>query len=115
MKDWVVPLAAFQAGLAQSDRPSWQGLTHGSMRTFLFSPGGRDVDTLQALVETRHSQDELYIVTCGECAFSKDGDVVQIKQGDVVFVESGADHRFERYSDDFSAWVVFWGPAGGEA
>ena len=31
-----------------------------------------------------------------------------------IFVEAGADHRFVDFSSDFAAWVVFWGPQGGE-
>jgi len=34
--------------------------------------------------------------------------------GDVLFVAAGVEHRFLNISDDFSAWVVFWGPKGGE-
>lgn len=33
---------------------------------------------------------------------------------DAIFVEAGVEHRFEDFSDDFSAWVIFWGPDGGE-
>ena len=34
---------------------------------------------------------------------------------DVLFVEAGQPHRFENMSPDFSTWVIFWGPEGGEA
>lgn len=114
MTDWIVPLATFEAQLAGSERPSWQGLTHGTMRFYLFAPGDRDVATLQGLVETNHAQDEIYIVLRGTCAFSKDGDAREIRTGDVLFVEAQATHRFEAYSPDFAAWVIFWGPPGGE-
>ena len=26
----------------------------------------------------------------------------------------GVDHRFTEFSDDFAAWIVFYGPRGGE-
>jgi hypothetical protein len=32
----------------------------------------------------------------------------------VLFVAAGVPHRFEEFSRDFAAWVVFWGPKGGE-
>tara|TARA_R110002073_G_scaffold49320_2_gene131727 strand:- start:169 stop:279 length:111 start_codon:yes stop_codon:yes gene_type:complete len=32
----------------------------------------------------------------------------------MIFVEAGAEHRFENFSEDFSTWVVFWGAEGGE-
>ena len=34
--------------------------------------------------------------------------------GTVFFVPAGAEHRFENFTPDFSTWVVFWGPRGGE-
>ena len=34
--------------------------------------------------------------------------------GDCFFVPAGVEHRFTRFSPDFAAWVVFWGPEGGE-
>ena len=36
------------------------------------------------------------------------------KPGDLLFVPAGTVHRFEDFSDDFSTWVVFYGPIGGE-
>jgi hypothetical protein len=32
----------------------------------------------------------------------------------VVFVAAGEHHRFVNFSGDFSTWVVFYGPEGGE-
>ena len=34
--------------------------------------------------------------------------------GEALFVPAGDTHRFEDFSDDFAAWVVFYGPKGGE-
>jgi mannose-6-phosphate isomerase-like protein (cupin superfamily) len=34
--------------------------------------------------------------------------------GDLLFVPAGVEHRFEEFSDDLAAWVVFYGPEGGE-
>ena len=36
------------------------------------------------------------------------------KAGDALFVPAFVAHRFEDFSDDFAAWVVFYGPKGGE-
>jgi hypothetical protein len=33
---------------------------------------------------------------------------------DVLFAAAGERHRFERISPDFTTWVVFCGPEGGE-
>ena len=32
----------------------------------------------------------------------------------LIFVPAGIEHRFENFTDDFSTWVIFYGPAGGE-
>jgi len=31
-----------------------------------------------------------------------------------LWVAAGVEHRFENFSADLAAWVVFYGPAGGE-
>jgi mannose-6-phosphate isomerase-like protein (cupin superfamily) len=64
--------------------------------------------------QTPHSQDELYIVLAGSGTFFKNGETRPFRAGDVIFVEAGAEHRFQNFSEDFETWVVFWGPEGGE-
>jgi mannose-6-phosphate isomerase-like protein (cupin superfamily) len=83
-------------------------LRHGSMRVGIYAPLGQDD-------QQPHRQDELYIVASGGGEFMKEGVVTNFRQGDVIFVEAGAVHRFQDFSADFVAWVVFWGPEGGEA
>ena len=34
--------------------------------------------------------------------------------GDVLFVPSGVEHRFEEFNDELVVWVFFYGPEGGE-
>jgi quercetin dioxygenase-like cupin family protein len=46
--------------------------------------------------------------------FVKGADRRPFAPGDVIFVEAGVVHRFEDFSPDFTTWVVFWGPEGGE-
>jgi mannose-6-phosphate isomerase-like protein (cupin superfamily) len=77
------------------------------MSVELFAPVGRDT-------QGPHSQDELYIVLRGSGTFSKAGELRPFEAGDVIFVEAGAEHRFETFTDDFATWVIFWGPQGGE-
>ncbi len=97
-------LAKLEAGGARAHYM----LRHGSMRVGLYAPVERDE-------QQPHRQDELYIVAAGGGGFMKEGVVTPFKQGDVIFVEAGAIHRFQDFSPDFVAWVVFWGPEGGEA
>lgn len=84
------------------------GIRHGTMSAGLYLPQGSDP-------QSTHKQDELYIVASGTGTFVKNGERVPFSPQDVLFVEAGADHRFEDFSDDFATWVVFWGPEGGEA
>ena len=84
-----------------------RGMAHGTMSVELYAPRGHDP-------QTPHVQDELYFIMQGS------GELVIAEQrhtcaaGDAFFVPAGVVHRFERFSDDFATWVVFWGPDGGE-
>jgi mannose-6-phosphate isomerase-like protein (cupin superfamily) len=82
-------------------------LAHGTMSLGLYAPVGQDP-------QTPHSQDEVYIVRSGSAEFVLSGERASCVTGDVLFVAAGVEHRFESLSPDFSAWVVFWGPKGGE-
>lgn len=82
-------------------------LAHGSMSAGLYAPVGADP-------QTPHSQDEIYIVRTGSAVFAMAEERERCGVGDVLFVAAGVEHRFENLSADFSAWVVFWGPEGGE-
>jgi mannose-6-phosphate isomerase-like protein (cupin superfamily) len=82
-------------------------LAHGSMSVGLYAPVGHDP-------QTPHSQDEVYIVRSGSAVFAMSGERQPCATADVLFVAAGIEHRFENLSADFSAWVVFWGPKGGE-
>jgi mannose-6-phosphate isomerase-like protein (cupin superfamily) len=83
-------------------------IRHGSMRAGLYAPQKADD-------QTPHTQDELYIVASGSGWFEKNGERIPFQPQDVLFVEAGAQHRFEDFTDDFATWVIFWGPEGGEA
>ena len=80
---------------------------HGSMLLEVFAPGGVDH-------QTPHDQDEVYVVVRGRGTFVTEGGPLPFEAGDALFVAAGRPHHFEATSDDFVAWVLFWGPAGGE-
>lgn len=82
-------------------------LSHGSMSVGLYAPVGNDP-------QKAHKRDEIYIIHAGTGELVKGGTRHPFKSGDVFFVGSGIEHRFEAFSADFSTWVVFWGPTGGE-
>ncbi|GAC1309145.1 MAG: hypothetical protein NVSMB10_16010 [Steroidobacteraceae bacterium] len=83
-------------------------LRHGSMSVELFAP--RDID-----VQTPHDQDELYFVYKGAATAWIAEDCLKISAGSAFFVPAHVAHRFGDMTPDFSVWVVFWGPSGGEA
>jgi mannose-6-phosphate isomerase-like protein (cupin superfamily) len=82
-------------------------LSHGTMIAELFSPVG--VDPQQP-----HDRDEIYVVAQGEGEFFDGENVVRVEQGSFIFVPAGVPHHFQNFSEGFSVWVVFYGPAGGE-
>lgn len=82
-------------------------LRHGSMELELYAPRGRDE-------QKPHSRDELYFIVSGTGRFDNGGDVQPFGPGDAIFVPAHRPHRFIEFSNDFSTWVVFYGPEGGE-
>ena len=110
MQEWLVPLDRIMASLEET--PDGKRVTypirHGSMRVGVYAPRGRDP-------QSPHEQDEIYIVISGRGTFLKGAERRPFAPGDVIFVEAGVTHRFESFDADFTTWVVFWGPTGGEA
>lgn len=82
-------------------------LTHGTLEVGVYAPRGEDP-------QTPHRQDEVYVVVRGRGLFRRGETARPFGPGDVLFVPAGVEHRFERFSDDFAAWVIFYGPDGGE-
>ncbi len=82
-------------------------LENGSMELGYYKPQGTDQ-------QDPHEQDEIYIVQRGTGTFQLGDEHIDYAPGDALFVPAGAQHRFVDFSDDFGAWVVFYGPKGGE-
>jgi mannose-6-phosphate isomerase-like protein (cupin superfamily) len=53
-----------------------------------------------------HADDEIYVVLEGQGTLEVQGDPVQLGEGDAVFVEAGAEHRFTSY-EQLSVLVLF--------
>jgi mannose-6-phosphate isomerase-like protein (cupin superfamily) len=81
---------------------------HGTLEIGFYSPDGTDP-------QEPHEQDEVYVVQSGSGYFLLDGQRRPFEPGEALFVPAGVTHRFEDFSDDFTAWVIFYGPRGGEA
>ncbi len=73
-----------------------------TMSVEYFAP--KNIDT-----QSPHQQDELYIIIEGTSDFFRDGETIQCKKGDVIFVPAKMEHRFINFSEDFATWVVFYG------
>jgi len=106
---WLFSLKDVEATLpdAAASMRFQYALRRGTMKLGLYAPAGVDD-------QTPHKQDELYFVVSGSGDFLKDGERRPFSPHDAIFVEAGADHRFVDFTPDFTAWVVFWGPEGGE-
>ena len=83
------------------------GLERGSLKVELYVPRGEDL-------QTPHEQDECYIVTRGNGQFVMGEETVDFKPCDFLFVPAGIPHRFINFGDEMEAWVIFYGPQGGE-
>lgn len=82
-------------------------MAHGTMSVGLYAPSGVDP-------QKPHDQDELYFIHSGSGMFRLGDARHSFEPGTCFFVPAGVEHRFEQFTDDFAAWVVFWGPKGGE-
>jgi mannose-6-phosphate isomerase-like protein (cupin superfamily) len=83
-------------------------LQHGSLLVEIYAPRFKDT-------QKPHTRDELYVVMRGSGTFYNGGPRSPFRPGDVLFVPSGVEHRFENFTDDLVVWVIFYGPEGGEA
>lgn len=98
-------------------------MSYGSMEVRWYAPDGVDL-------QVPHDRDELYVIVQGMAVFIRAEDTVSfgddlalnlrgeervaVTPGDALFVPAGTEHRFEAMSADFGAWMIFYGPEGGE-
>ena len=82
--------------------------SHGSLVVELYAPVACDP-------QKPHTRDEVYFVTRGRGFFFDGERRHSVEAGSFLFVPAGQVHRFEDFSSDFVAWVVFYGPEGGES
>lgn len=80
---------------------------HGTLSVEIYKPQQKDN-------QQPHKRDEVYVVIAGSGNFYANGKTSPFKAGDFLFVPAGIEHRFEDFTNDFSTWVIFYGPIGGE-
>ncbi|MDT0608215.1 cupin domain-containing protein [Croceitalea rosinachiae] len=81
---------------------------HGTLSLEIYKPEKFDL-------QQPHSRDEVYVVVSGTGEFINGNNKTTFAPGDFLFVPAGVNHRFENFTEDFSTWVIFYGPEGGEA
>ena len=82
-------------------------LKHRNMSIEYFTPQKNDT-------QKPHKQDEIYVIASGSGTFYGNGEIVKFNKGDVIFVPKGMEHHFEKFTDDFATWVIFYGNESGE-
>ena len=107
MTDRMTIAAALETVRASEDGCYGVLLEHGSLQIGYYRPAGFDP-------QQPHAKDEVYIVQSGHGHFVLGDERRPFSPGEALFVPAGVIHRFEDFSDDFAAWVIFYGPAGGE-
>ena len=80
---------------------------HGSLQIEIYAPRGRDT-------QRPHTRDEVYAVIRGNGLYVNGNQRYAFVPGDILFAAAGERHHFEGFSEDFFAWVLFYGPEGGE-
>ena len=103
-----ITVAEVMARLPGPGGRRWEiALERCSIEIELYAPRGTDP-------QAPHSRDEIYVVVRGSGEFVNGGVRTPFAVGDLLFVPAGAVHRFESFTSDLEAWVIFYGPEGGE-
>ena len=108
MTDRMTVEKALQFVAASDDKAYGVLLEHGTLELGFYGPDGSDP-------QQPHTQDEIYIIQSGTGFFVNGDRRLAFEPGEALFVAAGVQHRFEDFSEDFAAWVIFYGPEGGEA
>ncbi|GLR15966.1 hypothetical protein GCM10007940_05810 [Portibacter lacus] len=93
--------------LKEVESPFLEVFKHGSLVVEMYQPDKVDL-------QSPHTRDEVYIIAAGSGAFVHNEVMKRVEKGDFLFVPAGDEHRFVDFSNDFSTWVLFYGPEGGE-
>ena len=94
--------------LSETTSPFRSVFEHGTLSVEVYKPKKIDL-------QKPHTRDEVYIIIAGSGEFLNNGIRTNFSSGDFLFVPAGIEHRFENFTSDFSTWVLFYGPEGGEA
>ncbi len=91
-----------------AEQPGVEGFAHGTMALhFVGGKAGGDAQT--------SLQDAVLIVASGSGRLAYEGEEHELSAGDAVFLRASHPYELSDTGEDFAAWLVAWGPAGGEA
>lgn len=107
MKNRQTIVQALEQLSGSADRTYGVVFEHGSLQLGLYKPHRSDP-------QQPHDRDEVYVICSGSGFFLLEDEREPVATGDALFVPAGARHRFEKFTNDFAAWVMFYGPTGGE-
>ena len=82
--------------LVDADIDGGKGISCGFAEVL---PGGK-------LTLHHHAPDEIYVVTNGSATLNKDGELEEIKKGDVVYISNNAKHALKNNSDE--TFEFYW-------
>ena len=100
---WALSLADARALKPPPDRASAEALVDGDLEVRFAAPATKGM-------QVPHARDEFYIVATGSGRYRIEDTEVAIGPGDLLFAAARAEHGFVERSDDFSEWIVFYGP-----
>lgn len=100
---WAMSLAEARALKPPPDRASAEALVDGDIEVRFAAPSTRGM-------QVPHDRDEFYIVATGSGRYRIDDTEIAIGSGDLLFAAAHAEHGFVERTDDFSEWIVFYGP-----
>ena len=81
---------------------------HGSLSVEIYKPDKEDKQSPH-MIKTRSMS-----IVSGTGTFLNGDESSDFGPGDFLFVKAGVKHRFINFTADFSTWVFFYGPKGGE-
>ncbi|MBO0662167.1 hypothetical protein LQ948_07260 [Jiella sp. MQZ9-1] len=108
LRDVLQKLPGPQSAAWPEGRFAAEVLAHGTMTLEVFAPRGRSD-------QAPRPEDRLVIIAAGQAATKSGDDAGTVMAGDALLVPAGDTFQIIQPSDDFIAWIVAWGPEGGEA
>ena len=103
----LIPSSALAKLAETAGRQFMEVFSHGTLTVEIYRPVKVDL-------QEPHTRDEVYVVISGSGQFVNGKVKHPFQAGEVLFVPAGVEHRFLDFTDDFSTWVFFYGPEGGE-